>query len=903
MSVPISSISSARPMQLTQTARRTLWLSLLLLLPGALAAQSTEDAAGAAGGRTVRTLDAGWRFTPGGVEFAEKPLVSDAGWERVTIPHTWNAHDPFDDVPSYRRGIGWYRTTLPLDEGLRGKRLFLYFEGVNQVARIYVNGAFAGEHVGGYTAFAVDITEHVRFGDAGRENLIAVQVDNGHDPFIPPLSVGFALYGGIYRDVWLVATDPVHIDVTDHASSGIYVTTPRVSRERAEVHLRGTVVNDGPTAKRVSVVTTVVDHDGATVARASSALAVPARGEAAVRQQLPAIARPRLWSPDDPYLYTVVTEVHDGDVLLDRVRNPLGVRWFRFDPARGFFLNGEHLQLRGTNRHQDFAGLGSALSNRQHVRDLEWIKEMGANFLRLAHYPQDPAVLEAADRLGLLVWEEIPVVNYITPAAPFHENARRMLREMIRQHHNHPSVVLWGLMNEVFLWSPAGARIREQTDTTYMREVRDFAAMLDSVARAEDPTRYTAMAIHGSDDYDEAGLAGIPQVLGLNLYGGWYGGVFEDFGKTLDRRHARSPEQVLLVSEYGAGSDLTLNSVAPERFDHSSAWHRRYHESHLRQIAERPYLAGTAIWNQFDFSQPHVGESMPNMNQKGMLTFDRRPKDAFYLYKANWSAEPVVHIASRDWTRRAGTDSVAPSGAGPRPVAQPVDVYSNLAEVELFANGRSLGARKPDDVRRASWDVPFVDGDNVLEARGVDGDGAARTDRLVVHFDYRAPTLRDASVPFHELAVNVGSNAQFADADGLVWEADQLYRPGSFGRVGGERKLMARDVVIVATRQPALYVTYAEGLDAYRFDVPDGAYEVELRFAEPARIEAGERVFDVTIGGRTVLARVDLAARTGTGGAMPVTVLASASGGDGIVVGFRRIAGSPVLNAIRVRRR
>ncbi|MBW3553173.1 MAG: beta galactosidase jelly roll domain-containing protein, partial [Gemmatimonadetes bacterium] len=624
--------------------------ALLLLLVGAIThpAAAQSPASRWSPGADVRsryTINDGWMYYPGGVEFAEKAFVSNVGWEPVTVPHTWNAFDPFDDEDSYRRGISWYRRTLDLDESLRGKQLFLYFEGVNQVADVYVNGAFAGHHEGGYTAFAVNITDLLVLDE---ENLIAVQVDNSHDPHIPPLSVGFALYGGIYRDVWLIATEPVHVKVTDHASSGVYVSTPEVSRERGEVRVRGTIVNDAADARRVRVLNTVVDARGERVAESSSRLTVPAGGEASFAQNLPPVRDPHLWSPDDPYLYTVYTQVYDGDSLVDRVRNPLGFRWFRFDSQEGFFLNGERLELRGTNRHQDYEGLGSALSNRLHVQDLEWIKEMGANFLRLAHYPQDPTVLEAADRLGLLVWEEVPVVNYITPSEEFEETAKGVLREMIRQHYNHPSVILWGTMNEVLLWSKEGARIRDHTDTAYLRQVRDFAAEMDALVRAEDPSRYTAMAIHGGGgDYDEAGITAIPQVLGFNTYSGWYGGDFEGYGRMLDRRHAENPEQVIFISEYGAGSDLRLNSLVPERFDHSSAWHRMYHESYLRQTRERPFVAGTAIWNQFDFSQPHIGESMPNMNQKGMLTWDRRPKDAFYLYKANWNPEPLVYIASR----------------------------------------------------------------------------------------------------------------------------------------------------------------------------------------------------------------------------------------------------------------
>ena len=855
----------------------------------------------ATNGRTRYTIDDSWKFHPGGVNFAWSPSVSDAAWKTISLPHTWNAHDPFHDVPSYRRGIGWYRKELHLDSALEGKRLFLYFEGANQVADVYVNGAFVGEHRGGYTAFAIDITDAVKFDGKENANLIAVKVDNSQNPYIPPLSVGYALYGGIYRDVWLIATDPVHIAVTDHASSGVYVSTPHVSRERGDVHVRGTAVNSSAVSTRLRVVSTIVDEHGARVGEAVTAFSVPAGGDALFTQDVPPIRNPHLWSPDDPYLYTVVTAVYDGDVLRDRIENPLGFRWFSFDPQRGFSLNGKKLQLRGTTRHQDYEGVGSALSNEQHVRDMEWIKEMGANFVRLAHYPQDPAVLDAADRLGLLIWEEIPVVNYITVSPEFTDNAHEMMREMIRQHHNHPSVIVWGLMNEVFLWSPEGARIGKQTDTVYMRHVRDFAAGLDSLVHQEDSSRYIGMAMHASGDYDRAGVSGIPQVLGINLYSGWYNGTFDGFGHSVDNRHARNPKQIIFVTEYGAGEDGRVNSLHPERFDFSGSWQRLFHESYLRQINARPWLAGTAIWNEFDFSQPETGGSIPYMNKKGMLTWDRHPKDVFYLYKANWNPEPMVHIASHDWTHRTGTDPKAPFGKGPVPVRQPVEVYSNLERVELFLNGRSLGAKRPDDVRSATWQVPFVQGENVVEARGAKN-GRTYTDRVTIHFTYRPPNLKDPSVPFHELGINVGSRAQFADAD-LVWEGDQPYEPGSFGYIGGDAKMFNKDIPITSTSQTPLYFTYRSGIKEYRVDVPDGTYDVELLFAEPLHLAPGERVFQVAIDGRTVLPRLDLAMRSGVARATPITFTTSVADGQGLSISFRPIHGDPILNAIRVRKR
>lgn len=873
-----------------------------LLLPVCLAAQD---------GRVQRTLNDGWRFAYGGQSFAEKftALVEpgkmkpferaqeqDAGWERVTLPHTWNAKDPFDDVPGYRRGIAWYRRTLSLDSSYVGKRLHLQFEGVNQVADVYVNGAFAGRHEGGYTAFTLDVTKWLTI---GAPNLIAVQVNNSTDPFIAPLSVGYALYGGIYRDVWLVATAPVHVALDDHGSNGTTVTTPVVTRDSAITLVRATIANDGVTPRSVRVVHTIEDATGRVVATATSEMTLAAGARRTLTQTLPVLRTPHVWSPDDPYLYRVHTDVVQDGVVRDRVTNPLGYRWFSFS-SNGFMLNGQKLLLRGTNRHQDHERFGSAMSNALHRRDLQMIKNMGANFLRLGHYPQDPEVLEAADRLGLLLWEEIPVVNYVNTDPQFTAATSRMLREMVRQHRNHPSVIMWGLMNEPLLWSQDGDRVSRQSDSSYVRQLRALSLHLDSVARADDPTRATTMALHGSDDYDRFGVGNDVPVVGVNRYDGWYGGQFKEFGGGLDKRHAAHPNQALIVSEYGAEDDYRVNSLEPERFDFSGSWQRRYHESYLRQIAARPWLAGTAIWNQFDFSQPEIGGSIPYRNQKGMQTWDREYKDVYYLYQANWTRAPMVRIASRTWTRRTGTDTTAPRGAGPRPVAQPVDVYSNASKVELFLNGRSLGVKVPDDVKHITWDVPFVHGDNVLEARAGSGPTAV-VDRLTIHFAYRPPVLADAAMPFRELAVNVGGKAEVVDGDGVIWEGDRPYRAGGFGFIGGEATQFSKELPVRGAAQTPVYFTYRRGIQGYRFDVPDGEYEIELRFAEPTATAVGERRFDVLVNDRMAVAGLDLFAQAGTGMAIPITLNAQAATGTGLRVTFAAKNGDAILSGIRVR--
>lgn len=844
-------------------------------------------------GRVRYTLNDAWQFLGEGVAFGHSAdLVDDTSWEQVNLPHTWNAEDPFDDKKSYRRGVSWYRKNIKIPDNFAEKRIFLRFEGANQVTDLYVNGAFVGRHKGGYTAFNFDITEFIE--PDLQEQLLAVQVSNATDEFIPPLSVGYALYGGIYRDVWLIATNNIHFDLSDHGSNGVYISTPIVNRENATVEVKGNLLNETEQHTQIEVVSVIKDENDKVIA-SSSTMVEAFKGKHEFTQQFEPISQPELWSPSNPYLYTISTQIKQEGKIIDEVTNPLGFRWFSLDPKKGFFLNGKHLPLRGTNRHQDFQGKGSALSNADHIRDLKIIKEMGSNFLRLAHYPQDPQVLKAADELGLIIWEEIPLVNYMTIDPEFYANAENMIQEMIRQHYNHPSVILWGSMNEVFLWSGKGARISSQEDTIYTQNVQKFAVKLDSVIRAEDPHRYSAMALHMSSDYERYNIEGIAQAAGFNVYSGWYGDTFDGFGRSFDRRHERNPDQIIFISEYGAGSDLRLNSTEPKRLDFTGQYQRMYHESYLRQINARPYLVGTAIWSQFDFSQPHTGGSIPHLNQKGMLTWDRQAKDVYYLYKANWNKEPMVYIATRDWLHRAGADSTN----GEKTVSFDFDVYTNLDQVKLSINGKSLGTKKPDDIQRITWNVPLQDGDNILMATGKKGTLTIE-DRVVVNLDRYSTDLSNGEEPFTQLMVNVGSNAQFRDDSGVIWIEDRAYSEGSFGYIGGTPTFFPRKKIIRGTHQEALYYTYRDSLSGYKFDVPEGNYEVELHFIEPEVYKPGERVFDISVNDRTIINDFDLYAEAGFGWAINKSFNVTVEGEEGIDIKFNQQEGAPLLSGIKV---
>jgi beta-galactosidase len=837
------------------------------------------------------TINDHWRYAPDTHEGAAGVAFDDASWTSVQLPHTWNAVDGFDEAVQYRRGVGWYRKQLTLDSALRGMRIFLHFEGANQVADVYVNGHRAGQHIGGYTAFTFDVTDLVRFDE---RNVIAVRIDNRHDAGIPPLNADFTFYGGIYRDVWLVATSPVHVTLLDHASPGVFIDTPEVSAERATVRVRGTIANHTRSAQRIEIINRVLDGAGREVALLRSRLSVAAGEKTPFTQTSAAVVRPALWSPEEPNLYRVRTEVRQGASLLDVVENPLGFRWFRVHADSGFFLNGRPYRLNGTNRHQDRAGIGNALLDENHREDVRLVKQTGMNFLRLAHYPQDPAVLDEADRIGLVIWEEIPVVNIISMSDEFSENAERMLAEMIRQHYNHPSVAFWGYMNEVLLVLP------DPVPEGYFDRVLWLGRKLEERTRSEDPSRITVTAI-SFDEVDPAegnprrpgtGFQDIPQVLGLNLYFGWYYRDLEGLGSYLDSLHARHPNTPILISEYGAGSDERIHPRTPRAFDFSAEHQQRYHEANFQQLAERPYLVGSAVWIQFDFGSKGRHDSKPNINQKGLYYHDRRPKDLLFYYRARLLAEPVLHTATRDWPRRAGSEDADRE--------HDVVVYSNLGEVELLLNGTSLGRRTVSNAT-ARWSVMLAPGENRLEAKGTAG-GATVHDATTIHYEDRASFFRDAGSDARVFAVNAGSHYQYVDAEGVSWEADHPYQPGGWGHLGGKPDLRHHRV-FGSRGEHALYQATLEGGEGYRFDVPDGSYEVRLLVVDMVEAQPGARVFDVSVNGRSVFDELDLVAQYGRHVAVDRTMLVEAEGSGGIEVKLTASTGSTTISGVMLRRR
>ena len=888
--------------------KKLFYIFILLFIVGWVQAQQ----------RVVYTINDGWKFTKGSPFEAQLTGCDDSSWETVNIPHTWNDKDADDETPGFYRGPVWYRKQLFIDKSQEGRQAVIYFEGANQEVRFYLNGQFVGEHKGGYTRFCFDITSHLRY---GQENLFAIYVNNVYNPNIPPLSADFTFFGGIYRDVYLQFMNPVHIATNDYASSGVYIRTPEVNNSAASVEITTLLTNDMPQPTEIRVENIICDADGKEVKKTQAEVKLAAGETKTDISKKIKIDSPRLWDIDDPYRYMVYTRILDKrkGTLLDEVVNPLGLRWFKFDSEKGFFLNGKGRKLIGTARHQDYFQKGNALRDELHVQDVLLLKEMGGNYLRVSHYPQDPVIMEMCDKLGIVTSVEIPVVNAVTETEEFLHNSVEMAKEMVRQDFNRPSVMIWGYMNEIFLRRPytEGKQLED-----YYRFTEKVARALEATIREEDPSRYTMMAYHNMPQYyEDAHLTEIPMIQGWNLYQGWYEPDINEFQRLLDRAHKAYKGKVLMITEYGPGVDPRVHSYQPERFDFSQEYGLVYHKHYLNEMMKRPFIAGSSLWNLNDFYSESRVDAVPHVNNKGVVGLNREKKDVYWFYKTALSRRPILVIGNREWKSRGGVVNTAQ-----KECIQSVPVFSNAEEVELFVNNKSLGKKKIEN-NYALFDVPFVGGENLLEAVAVTGDNKLR-DMLRIQFQLVGLRLKDEAVPFTELNVMLGSPRYFEDrAANVAWIPEQEYKPGSWGFIGGTSyrrqtgfgTMLGSDIDIHGTDMNPIFQTQRVGIKSFKADVPNGEYSVYLHWAElesdkerealvynlgadSEQTFAGNRSFGISINGTTVSDDFNVARDYGYARAVIKKFVITVKDGKGVSVDFHKKEGEPILNAIRIYR-
>ena len=600
--------------------------------------------------RKITVLTDSWRFGKS----------RDAVTEAVRLPHTWNAVDGQDGGNDYYRGTCWYKRDLTPEECV-GERLFLEVNGAAMIAEVYLNGKKLARHEGGYSTFRVELT-----GELEEKNLLEISVNNEDNNIVYPQKADFTFYGGLYREVRLIAVPAEHFELLKDGTPGIKVT-PVVDLE-----------------KKQAVVTVETWHNAASVD-------ITVNGETKTVERCAefVIENVHLWDGvDDPYLYTATAKLASGDEVAAR----FGCRSFYCDPEKGFFLNGRSYPLRGVSRHQDLKGKGNALSREDHAADMEIIREIGANTLRLAHYQHAQEFYDLCDENGIVVWAEIPYITMHMKGG--RENTLSQMRELITQCYNHPCIAVWGLSNEITAASPVNEDLLENH------------RLLNDLCHRMDKTRLTTMADVFMLETDSPILE-IPDINSYNLYFGWYLGDLDQNDEFFDEYHEKYPNRVIGFSEYGADANPAFHSSHPEKGDYTEEYQALYHEHMLRMINARPYLWATHVWNLFDFAADGRDEGGKHgENQKGLVTFDRSlRKDAFYLYKAAWNRKtPFVHLCGKRYINRCEAETE-------------IKVYSNQPSVTLFVDGVKIGEKTGDTV--FTFRVPLM-GEHLIRAEAGD---------------------------------------------------------------------------------------------------------------------------------------------------------------------------------------
>lgn len=643
--------------------------------------------------RKVININNGWKFIKQDEVKAIDKAYNDGSWEDVNIPHTWNAVDGANGFDFYK-GACWYRKEFVIDNLAHGNSVFIEFTGSNSITDVYVNGKYMGQHKGGYSTFRFDITDVVEF---GQKNILAVKVDNTVVDDVYPQMADFTFYGGIYRDVNLVIANKIHFDLMDYGSKGIYVIQEDVKEEKALLTIKSKLVNDNEEDKKVRLWADIIDAEGNNITYATSEV-ILSKGETKTVTMPVTIENPTLWNgKKNPYMYEAKVYMMSFNDVVDEISIPFGLRYFKVDAEKGFFLNGEHLSLHGVSRHQDRKDMGWAITKKEHKEDIELIKEVGATSIRLAHYQHNEYFYDLCDSEGMVVWAEIPFISVMSKTELEGINAKQQMIELIRQNYNHPSIMFWGIQNEIQI---SGER----------PELRKLVNELNELTKKEDPTRLTTMAnvmfVGDKDPYNY-----VTDILGYNKYYGWYQGKAEDFAGWLDKFHETNPNVKLGISEYGAEGILQYHNNDPKVKDYSEEYHSLYHETVWKIFEERPYLWSTYVWNMFDFGANIRDEGgVKGRNNKGLITYDRKiKKDAFYMYKAHWSDEKFVHITSKRFVDRVDNEII-------------IKVYSNCDKVTLYANGYEIDTKASNSKVFIFENIALDEGINEIKVVSNDND-------------------------------------------------------------------------------------------------------------------------------------------------------------------------------------
>lgn len=687
-------------------------------------------------------INSDWKFTKSTVTNAQQVAFDDSSWDNVTLPHTWNTLDGQDGGNNYYRGVCWYRKHVVVPTSFTGKIVYLKIGAANTSASVYVNGTLVGTHTGGYSAFIFDVTNNVVL---GQDNVIAVQVDNSASIMCPPLSADFTFDGGITRNVEFVTANPVHINPNvvisnnlsmvsiNVAQPGVIIKQSNVSETSASLNILTKLRNSGSTDANTTVEITLKDASGGILQTVSDTKTILAN-DTLTSVVTTTVANPHLWDGlNDPYLYRVEVNLKVNGIVTDNSVQPLGLRYFSVDPNNGFFLNGKAYPLRGICMHEDKKDKGHAVTDADRKEAIDLLRETGMNYFRLSHYQHGDFTYNYLDSLGIICWAEIPDINSVGTTVDlnktYRQNAASMMYELLRQQYNHPSIVFWGLSNEI--------------DYQPTINPDGTVTQLNTIVKSEDSYRFTTLAAM----YSEHSTNWIPDVYSNNRYDGWYYGVTADFGTTMDGLHVKYPTTKIGVSEYGAGANVTQHELPAGMHSsgqfHPEEYQNLFQEQYIAMINARPYIWESSVWAGFDFASDGRNEgAQPGINDKGLITFDRSvKKDAFYIYKANWNKkDPFVYITSRRYTTRTS-------------IYLPIKIYSNCTSVTLKVNGTVIGTKTATD-HIFSWDnVTMLVGANQIVATG-SLNGVDYTDAVIWNCTDSTPVTIYPEVPTGQIQIN-----------------------------------------------------------------------------------------------------------------------------------------------------
>ncbi len=899
---------------------------VLLLLCTVLLALAPVAARSQPASRQIISLDAGWRFGfEPKVDLTQtlQPGFDDTAWQNVAVPHSWNAQDGQSIGESYSRGRGVYRLHFraPMLSGQR--QAWLEFQAVSMVADVWLNGQKLGHHAGGFAAFRLDATQAIR---PGADNLLVVVADNSEPTEgsatcdVIPFSGDFNMLGGIYRDVSLITTGPVQIDLGDNGGAGVYVTQQSVTKQRAVLEVRTRLRSAEASVRPVTLRAVLRNPQGLQVAASETKINIDHGGVTVTRTL--EVANPDLWDGTaHPALHLLALQVVAANgAVLDETSIAIGLRDIRFDPAQGVILNGKPMRLHGVAKHQDFINKGWATIAADRALDMAFVREIGANTIRLSHYQHNQSEYDEADRMGLIVYPELPMVDTPVPSETMEhiapgmiENARQQLRELIRQNQNHASIAFWGIANEIGFVSRYSPKVESEVD-----------ALLDALraeAKAADPSRPTIQANVGGRTArsDRDGLAA------LNRYYGWYDPDPSRLMAEAQEWQKAHPSQPFALSEYGFGASLTQHTddprvIAPENLvtlgrsaypdfmpEEYQAW---AHEQAWHAITQRPVFFATYVWNLFDFSAigrkegDYLTEGL-SLNNKGLVSFDRQTrKDAFYFYKAQWNPEKMLHLNGHRYVNRSY-------------LVTDVTAYTNLppASLRLLVNGVVSQIRPVCAETVCRWpEVVLRPGRNEIRAEAKDA-GRTLSDQLIWQIDDRSGATR----------IRVGSFAPLVTAEGARFGSDTFLTPASLATstiTGNKRSLSALQAGQIAAslppfrkivrqafianepvaRAPELFMGYREG--SFTYDIPnaDGMTTLVLSFFEPdEKATPGSRRFRILVNGKPVEEDFDIFAAAGNAARHAVQRRYSVAADHGrLRVSFEPIAGKAILSGLEL---